>query len=188
VIETLIAAGHEIAGLLDDAPGGPVLGWPRLGPLAMLETLRDEGLAVVVALGENTLRARLGERCAALGYEAPPLIHPTTLISPSARISPGVQVMARAVVGPEATLGSFVLVNTAAVIEHECTVGRAAHLGPGAVICGGVQVGERTLIGAGAVVRPGLRIGEDTVIGAGAAVTADVPANGRWGGVPAHPL
>ena len=184
VIEALRAMGLAVAGVLDDAARAPVLGVPVLGPLDSLGTHGEA--AVVIAIGDNALRERLGAACQGRGLDLPNVIHPAALLSPSARIGAGVQVMARAVIGPEAMLGDLALVNTGAIVEHECTLGPAAHLGPGAVLCGGVAVGARALLGAGAVVRPGCRIGADAVIGAGAAVTQDVAEGARVAGAPAR--
>jgi UDP-perosamine 4-acetyltransferase len=190
VIEAIRAAGGEVAGLLDDGGDpGPVLGCAWLGGTARLARLRTEGLAeVVIAIGDNAARQRLGALCEAAGYALPPLRHPAALISPSAHIAAGVQVMARAVVGPEAALGRLALVNTGAIVEHQCTLGEAAHLGPGAVLCGQVSLGARALVAAGAVVRPGIAIGADALVAPGAAVAAEVPPGIRLGGVPARPL
>ncbi|HEV7265251.1 MAG TPA: NeuD/PglB/VioB family sugar acetyltransferase [Falsiroseomonas sp.] len=189
VIEALRASGIGLAGLLDDAPGGPVLGVQRLGTMAELPRLRAEGLdQAVVAIGDNATRAGLGATCRALGIELPAVIHPAALVSPSAVVGPGVQVMARAVVGASAALGALALVNTGAIVEHDCLIAEAAHIGPGAVLCGAVRIGPRALVGAGAVVRPEVAIGADAVIAAGAAVAKDVPARARVGGVPARAL
>jgi UDP-perosamine 4-acetyltransferase len=189
VIDALSACGVAVVGVLDDAPRGAVLGVPVLGPLSVLAGLRGQGVrSAVVAIGDNATRERLGAACLEYGYALPPVLHPAALVSPSARIGAGAQVMARAVIGPEARLGALVLVNTGAIVEHECELAAAAHIGPGAVLCGAVQVGARALVGAGAVVRPGLRIGADSLVAPGAAVGAAVPDGGRVGGVPARPL
>ena len=154
VIEALRAMRAEVAGLLDDSPRGAVLGVPVLGSFAELGRLRREGLEqAVIAIGHNPTRERLGALCRAAGFALLPVLHPTALVSPSARIGEGAQVMARALIGPEAVIGALALVNTGAIVEHECVVGAAAHLGPGAVLCGGVRVGARALLAAGAVVR-----------------------------------
>ena len=139
VIEALRAMGLEVAGLLDDAPRGPVLGVPVLGPLGSMATHGAQ--AAAIAIGDNAARARLGTACRAVGLALPPVIHPAALVSPAARIAAGAQVMARAVIGPEARIGELALVNTGAIVEHDCEVEEAAHLGPGAVLCGGVRVG-----------------------------------------------
>ncbi|MGK7868409.1 acetyltransferase [Falsiroseomonas sp. E2-1-a20] len=190
VIEAIRATGATVAGLLDDGGDpGPVLGCAWLGGTGQLAALRAQGLAeAVIAIGDNAARQRLGALCEAAGFTLPPLLHPASLISPSARIAAGAQVMARAVVGPEAALGRLALVNTGAIVEHECTLGEAAHLGPGAVLCGRVSLGARVLVAAGAVVRPGVAIGEDALVAPGAAVSAAVPPGARLGGVPARPL
>jgi UDP-perosamine 4-acetyltransferase len=186
VIEALRAIGLMVAGLLDDSARAPVLGVPVLGPLDSLGTHGES--AAAIAIGANALRARLGAACQARGLDLPNVIHPAALLSPSARIGVGVQVMARAVIGPEAKLGDLTLVNTGAIVEHGCTLGTAAHVGPGAVLSGGVEVGARVLVGAGAVVRPCCSIGADALIGAGAAVVKDVAAGARVGGVPVRPF
>lgn len=190
MIEAIRAAGHQVAGLLDDAADpGPVLGCAWLGGTHRLAALQAQGLAqAVIAIGDNAARLRLGALCEDAGYALPPLLHPAALVSPSARIAAGVQVMARAVVGPEAVLGRLALVNTGAIVEHECSLDEAAHLGPGAVLCGRVRLGARALVAAGAVVRPGISIGADSLVAPGAAVAADVPDGVRLGGVPARPL
>jgi UDP-perosamine 4-acetyltransferase len=189
VIEALRAMGAEVAGVLDDAPRGAVLGAPILGALSDLEKLRRGGLEkAVIAIGHNATRERLGALCRAAGFALPPVLHPTALVSPSASIAEGAQVMARALIGPEAVIGALALVNTGAIVEHECVVGAAAHLGPGTVLCGGVRVGARALLAAGAVARPGISIGEDATVAPGAALAGDVPAGARVGGVPARPF
>jgi UDP-perosamine 4-acetyltransferase len=186
VIETLRALGAEIIGVLDDAPRGPVLGVPVLGAMADLAGSGAE--AVVIAIGDNPTRQRLGAACRQAGLALPKLIHPAALVSDSATIGEGAQVMARAVIGAEARIGPLALINTGAIVEHDTVIGEAAHVAPGAVLCGFVRVGARALIGAGAVFHPGVIVGADAVIAPGAAVGEEIPNHARMGGVPARPL
>lgn len=190
VIEAVRALGGEVVGLVDAALATPpVLGAPVLGGDEMLPCLRAQGLdAVVVALGGNILRERVGRQVQELGFVLPTVVHPSALVSPSAKMGMGVVVMARAVVGTEVSIGDLAIVNTGAVLDHDCKLGTAAHVAPGCALAGNVRVGVRTLIGVGSAVRPGIRIGADVIVGTGSAVVSDVPDGATVAGVPARLL
>lgn len=191
VIEAIRAGGlGELRGLIDPAPVAQnVLGVPVLGGDEMLPVLKAQDISVaVVALGNNAVRQRIGAKLRAMGFALPAIVHPTALISPSARLGEGVVVMARAVVGTETTVGDLAIINTSASIDHDNVIAAAAHVGPGCALAGNVTVGERTLVGVGSAVRPGVTIGDDVVVGAGSAVVSDVPARVTIGGAPARPL
>ena len=51
-----------------------------------------------------------------------------------------------------------------------------------------VRIGNDVWIGASATILPGVTVGDGAVIGAGAVVTHDIPAGGRWAGVPARSM
>lgn len=114
-----------------------------------------------------------------------PIIAPTAIVSPSARLADGVQVFHRAVISASTTIGQGSIVNTGAIVEHGCTIGRNIFIGPGAVICGGVTIGDGSYIGAGVIIKPGVKIAPDTVIGLGATVIHDITAAGIYAGNPA---
>jgi sugar O-acyltransferase (sialic acid O-acetyltransferase NeuD family) len=175
VIEALRATGVGILGLLDDAATAPLLGVPCLGPVAALGAHRAACDGAVVAIGDNATRATLAARCRAAGFALPRLVHPAALVSPSASLGEGAQVMARAVVGPLAQVGALALVNTGAIVEHDVTVEEAAQLGPGAVACGFARIGAGALVGAGAVLRASVSVGAGAHVAPGAVVTGDRP-------------
>jgi UDP-perosamine 4-acetyltransferase len=183
-------AGLELVGLVDDIPENA---GRRVGTLAVLGTgadlprLADGGVeAVVLGFGAARGRAAVLAAIDAAGLALPVLVHPTAQVAGSARLAPGCQVMARAVVGVGATLGRGVLVNSGAVIEHDAQLGDAAVVDPGAVVTGRAAVGSETELGSGAVVLPDVIIGARATVGAGAVVTRDVSDGMTVVGVPAR--
>ena len=61
-------------------------------------------------------------------------IHPTAIVSPSARIAEDVEIGPYAIIGGDATLGPGCVVQAAAVIEGRVTMGAGNFVGYGAVI------------------------------------------------------
>ncbi len=191
VIEAVRAMGlWDIVGLLDPAPPAQsVLGVPVLGGDDQMSKMLAAGVAnAVIAIGSNVLRERLGRVAFGLGFALPPVIHPSALVSPSARIGNGAVVMARAVVGTRVVVSDFAIVNTGAVLDHDNVVGTAAHVAPGCALAGCVRIGDRTLVGVGSSIRPDSVIGADAVIGAGSVVVADVADRATVVGAPARML
>ena len=102
-------------------------------------------------------------------------IHPSAIISPSAKIGEGSVVMAGAVINADAVIGKHCIVNTGATVDHDCVIGDYCHIAPGANVSGGTHIGEGTWIGVGACVIQCLNIGKDCMIGAGSVVVKDIP-------------
>jgi len=120
------------------------------------------------------------------GIQIQPVIHSSAVVSQSASIGLGSQVLAHSLVAAGCVLGEVCIVNHKASVDHECILGNGVHLAPGSTVCGCVNIGENVMVGAGAVVLPRLTIGKNTIIGAGAVVTKDVPENSVVIGNPAQ--
>ena len=173
----------------EDSPGSStILGWPVLGPLshAFQPEIVQEFSAALVGIGNCSTRMHWLAQLTSLGYETPPLIHPTAFISRSAQIGPGSVVFAQAAVQAQACIGAGVILNTGCTVDHDVVIEDGAHLCPGAHLAGDVHVGARSWIGIGASVIQQVRIGSDVTVGAGAAVIQDLPDGITAVGVPAR--
>jgi sugar O-acyltransferase (sialic acid O-acetyltransferase NeuD family) len=140
----------------------------------------------VGSIGPPLLRRDIYQRFRARGYDFDTLIHPTAVVSESARIESGVQIMAGAVIQTTCSIGENSLINTRASVDHDCVIGPHVHIGPGVTISGDVRVDQTVHIGTGATVIQGIQIGREAMIAAGAAVVSDVSAGQRVAGVPAR--
>lgn len=187
VIESLRASGHAVSAIVDaDPTPREVLGVPVVGDDLQLPGLKEQGLfQLFVAIGDNRLREKLGRKAQGLGFTLVNAIHPSAVISPSAKLGQGVAVMAGVAINADTDIGDLAIINTGAVVDHDGCLGVACHLGPASALAGNVTVGDRAFLGVGARVIPGVTIGADTTVGAGGVVVRDLPDGVLAVGVPA---
>ena len=182
--------GFEPVGLIDDVPENrtrKVRGLSVLGGHELLDDLPRRGVeGLLIGFGDGPGRRAAVAAARRAGLELPRFIHPTAMISATASIGDGCQILSAAYVGPDAVLAEGVLVNTGALVEHDAAIGDGVALGPGAVITGRVTVGAGAEIGANATILPDCRVGEDARVGGGAVVTRDVAGGATAVGVPAR--
>lgn len=173
--EILNANGIKVEAFVDDNL--------RVQECAGRKVLHDaEGLSpMIVSIGVNKIRRMVADRLVANakadGYllEFATAIHPSAIISPTAKIGEGTVVMAGAVINADAVIGKHCIVNTGATVDHDCVIGDYCHIAPGANISGGTHIGDGTWIGVGACVIQCLNVGKNCMIGAGSVVVNDIP-------------
>jgi sugar O-acyltransferase (sialic acid O-acetyltransferase NeuD family) len=189
--EFVESLGYELVALFDNDPSlRSPLGSVELHLGSEFERWRkrrEAELYGLVAIGgeHGDARLEIAARLEAAGVRLARVVHPSAYVAADARLEPGTQVLAGAVVCARARLGRCVIVNTRAGVDHESVVEDAAHIGPGATLAGDVRVGARAFVGTGAAVLPRLRIGADAIVGAGAVVTREVPPRAVVAGNPA---
>ena len=134
---------------------------------------------MIVSIGVCRIRKMIVERIKACNPRVVfgTAIHPSAVISPSAKIGEGTVVMGGAVINADAVIGKHCIVNTGATVGHDCVVDDFCHIGPGVHISGATHVGEGTWVGVGSSVIQCLNIGKNCMIGAGSVVVKDIPDN-----------
>jgi sugar O-acyltransferase (sialic acid O-acetyltransferase NeuD family) len=158
-----------------------------------------ERLAALAAFGENPVVENLEDfspgpdECYLLGPTTPTrialvrelesrfdlhfstLIHPTAYVSPFASIGKGVFIGANSVIGPGAVLADHVFVNRGVTVGHDTHIGAFSRLQPGCNLGGLSRIGHSVTVAIGATLTERLVVGNNAFIGAGSIVAADVP-------------
>jgi sugar O-acyltransferase (sialic acid O-acetyltransferase NeuD family) len=159
--------------------------WAVAGTSDTLVGCLKDFSGVIVAIGNNEIRAEKLRWLAGLSAPLITLIHPSAIISQYAQLGVGTVVMPGVVVNVSASIGDGVILNTSCNVDHDCVIGSCAHISPGARLAGGVRVGDQSWIGIGASVKQLVTIGHNVTVGAGAAVVSNLPDGGTAVGVPA---
>lgn len=102
------------------------------------------------------------------------IIHPTAIISPSARIGRGNYVGAYAIISSNAIIGDNNLINLQVTLGHDSITGNNCAINPAARISGHVKIGNNCLIGANSFIFQGLTICHDSQIDAMVYIREDV--------------
>ena len=148
VKETALELGYEEIAFLDDAAKGADV----IGMCCDYVLRHDEYKVAVAAFGNNRTRLFWTDKLIDEGYEVPPIIHPTAVISPSAVIEPGCFIMQRAIVNTHTRIGRAALINSGAIVDHDSIVGAGAHVCLGSVVKANCNIESGRKIEAGEVV------------------------------------
>lgn len=127
-----------------------------------------------------------GELVRRHGLRFTTLVHPSAYVSPLATLGEGVFVGANSVIGPGAVLDAHVFVNRGVTIGHDTRIGAYSRIQPGSNLGGLSRIGAGVTVGIGATLIERLVVGDGAFIGAGAVVTGDVEPHVLMVGVPAR--
>lgn len=170
IIDILKINNIEISGIWDDNEDSK--GFSDLFIDGKIADLDSGETSVLVAIGSNHVRKSIADE---FKFKFGIAVHPSSVISPSAKLYEGTVVMPNVAVNASSFIGKHVILNTGCIVDHDCKIGDYAHISPQAALTGGVEVGEGTNIGVAACVIPGIKIGKWATIGAGTVVISDVP-------------
>jgi sugar O-acyltransferase (sialic acid O-acetyltransferase NeuD family) len=158
VMDTLHALGLSVGGYVDPQSSE----WLKK---ANVSRITEEEFAALLPQHAQCAIGFLGLTCDALekryekmlsyiehGARFPTLVHPSAIVSPSAHLSLGVQVLPGAIINASAFIGEGTVINSGAVVEHDARIGAGVHISPGSVVLGGAKIEDFSYIGSGAVV------------------------------------
>ena len=174
---------------IDDAFTNDVFhGIRRLNYEEFINEYNQDTAEIIISLGEPEFKVKLYERLNANGYHFANLIHPSAIISPSAKLGNGLIIKPRALISTEAQIGNNVSIEENGIIGHDSIIKDHCQISANVIVAGGCKIGEATYIGLGVPVKQGTTIGANCVIGMGSVVIRNIPDNVIAIGNPARPM
>jgi sugar O-acyltransferase (sialic acid O-acetyltransferase NeuD family) len=101
------------------------------------------------------------------------IIHPSSIISNTAKIGSGNVIYPNCVIGPAAIIGSHNLITSYSFISHDCKVGSNNFFST-CGLAGSVNVGDNNYFGIRATILPNIIVGSDNLIQAGMIVDKNI--------------
>ena len=127
------------------------------------------------AVADIRVRQQIVRVCDQANWSPISIVHPSAVISRSAKIDSGVFIGPLAVVSSNATIGAHSIVHIHASVGHDATIGEGATILPGARISGNVRLGKHVLVGSNAFLNADIEIGDESHIDALTYVVRSVP-------------
>ncbi|MDV3575615.1 hypothetical protein CMU59_01070 [Elizabethkingia anophelis] len=106
----------------------------------------------------------------------PTIIHPSVVISKSAKLGKGNIIYPNSVIGPNCKIGNFNLITSYSFISHDCEIGDYNFLST-AGLAGNVKIGNKNFFGIRSTIIPSVTIGSENTIQAGMIIDKNVADN-----------
>ena len=132
--------------------GTEVCGIPVIGGIASLPELRKSYDLLAVGVGNNSFRAQVYERAAAMGYTFPNIIAPSAYVSPFAKLGVGCVILQNACVQNGAVVGNGVLLNAGTEVHCDAVVEDYVLIYANSIVRTGAKVGKYARIGSNVTV------------------------------------
>lgn len=106
----------------------------------------------------------------------PNIVHPSVIISKSAKLGMGNIIYPHTVIGPNAVIGDFNLITSYSFISHDCLIGDYNFLSTSG-LSGHISIGDSNFFGIRSTVLPHVCVGSHNIIQAGMVVDKNVTDN-----------
>jgi acetyltransferase-like isoleucine patch superfamily enzyme len=143
--------GWVVAGFIDDyADCGQSLG--NYANVSREYPPSQYSLAIGIGYSDLKSRRMVLKRCIADGWTMPSIIHPQSLVHPTAHVQMAAVIMHGAIVDVRASVGYGSVCWPGSIISHDSYLGNNCFLSPNATICGFVNTGHSCFFGASSVI------------------------------------
>jgi len=150
-----------------------------------VQVIFDSNVNAILGLGGPINRYKLYHKFLSLATTFHNCISKTAVVSNSANLLEGLNIMNFAFIGANVSIGKGCLINCRASVHHDSIIGNFVEIAPSAEILGNCKINDFSYIGANATILPKVTIGSNVIVAAGAVVTKDVPSNCMVAGIPA---
>ena len=137
----------------------------------------ESEIEVILAFADPKSRKHVLEKLQNCNFRLATFIHPTAVISPTAKLMPGVIVFPYCVVSCNAFIDVGVVLNSYVGVGHHVNIGRGTVISSQVDVTGHVKIGNFCFLGSGSRIAPRKKIGDESQISLGVAVIRNVPAN-----------
>lgn len=168
----------EVLGLIDDSASNYDAydyNFPYLGSIK--DHIVGNDATYIMGIANMKYRRNIIEALVDKGAEFTTIVHPTALISPSAKIGIGCVISHNVSIGPKAILGDFNLINSRCTIGHDSKIGNFNFLSPQVVTGGFAEMGDENFIGTNAAILPAITLGASNIVAAGMIVDKKIDDN-----------
>lgn len=145
-----------------------------LGPIAKHEF--SEQYSYIFGFANPSGKESIAEKLDLGKLDFPTIIHPSVVISKSAKLGKGNIIYPNSVIGPNCKIGDFNLVTSYSFISHDCEIGDYNFLST-AGLAGNVKIGNKNFFGIRSTVIPSITIGSENTIQAGMVIDKNVSDN-----------
>ncbi|SFT62940.1 sugar O-acyltransferase, sialic acid O-acetyltransferase NeuD family [Lishizhenia tianjinensis] len=115
-------------------------------------------------------------------------IHPSCVVSPSAKIGVGVAIMANSVVNSNVVIGNHCTIHSNSLIGHDTKMGNYNFVAAHNVIGSNNNIGRANFLGLNSTFNNYLNIGDNCFVGMASNVIKSIPDNVKVYGNPAKPF
>tara|TARA_B100001250_G_scaffold409291_1_gene433339 strand:+ start:640 stop:1296 length:657 start_codon:yes stop_codon:yes gene_type:complete len=132
---------------------------------------------IVIASGDPKIKSEIYESLVKSKIYPSTIIDPTAIISPSTKYDVGLIAMQFCSISSFTSISKNVTININSNIGHHTKIGSNCFISPMVNIGGNVTIGDNVFIGMGAMIKEGVSIGDSSIISMGSIVYKDIPSS-----------